>query len=116
MAEKYYPYNLNENQLKRFDDLDGTLGLYGYWVESYPIEGEEEKWLQGIKEALVYIENKIEMINEIYNSRGRSKKALNQLHMSLLYDKKWGIEIGFGISKIDNSEAIKRQLKDIKKP
>jgi hypothetical protein len=55
---------------------------YGYWVASEPIEGEEELYLENLREGLKLVETNADFFRRRYNLRGHSKRLLEMLHSS----------------------------------
>jgi hypothetical protein len=76
----------------RLFSLYGAYKSYGYVVTADPIPGEEETFMRTLREGLLEIAHHMTANARSYGTRGKSKKALANLHRTLP-EPVWGVEV-----------------------
>lgn len=85
---------------RRIEQFVSVLESYGYVVISEPVRGKEEQFAEHLKLAYDRV-IATTVVNETrYKTRGRSKRALANLH-SALPNPAWGVEV----NSFDNGET-----------
>lgn len=93
MTPRRYPFGMTDAQQDRFGHLSDRLRRIGFWISSEPLEGCEDRWLDGVEENLRRIEERLADVNRAFKCRGASEQARYWLHTSPRFDPGFGISV-----------------------
>lgn len=78
-----------ERKIEQYED---AFYAHGYIVSASPVEGEEELFLNHLREGFAKVEAVLEINAKRYGYRGLSANALNALHIDLARPC-WAVEV-----------------------
>jgi len=86
-------YGMSVDQERRFFRYSDQLRSLGYCVESEPLEGQIDGWLDGIMDSIFRINLRLADCQKAYHVRGRSMAARYYLTSAEYFDPGFGIDL-----------------------
>lgn len=71
---------LTEDQEHKFWQAEAIHKRYGFEIESEPVVGQEQLWIEGLVKRAEEIEKAAETHRKIYGYKGNSKTLIKSLH------------------------------------
>lgn len=82
----------DHEQFDKFCAVSDRFAAYGYMIDSEPLEGQFDAWIDQLMTGWKDFEKRVEGIRRVWGFRGRSKALLAHLHKRIP-EPVWGVEV-----------------------